>query len=183
MSSKAVRQCSADRPTRKSRSPCSTWLRPPAGRPADRPATPHRGESQSRTPPLPLGTACSSPCGGIRNRKRPARPAPGRPENRTPPAVRKSLHVQKTSVTCLRQRFWLRLDLCLGQQNSQLRHRDHRQEADKQEEQESKQAECPGKGHVVPARGLVSAPRGRQIIARQAGDNNHETLKPHARVH
>src|SRR6202012_4059424 len=87
------------------------------------------------------------------------------------------------SVTSLMRGFRRMLHLGLRQQNAQLRHGNHGQEANEQEEKKCEEAKRADKRPVVPAGRLVGAPRGRQEVTVEAGYVNPEALKPHSGIH
>src|SRR5581483_2099036 len=59
---------------------------------------------------------------------------------------------------------------------------DRRKQPDKQEHEQQEESKGSYEGCPVPAGRYVSAPGGRQEVARQAHDHNHKALEPHAAV-
>ena len=70
----------------------------------------------------------------------------------------------------------------LGRNRLELGHRHDGQEANKEEEQDGEYPEGPEEGEDFHDRRTVVTPAGRKEVTSQRGDDDHETLEPHAHV-
>src|SRR5438874_1477734 len=76
-----------------------------------------------------------------------------------------------------------RLRLLLVQDFLGLEDRDHREHTDDQQERHHEQPDRSKIGRPVPERRGVTAPRGDEEVAVEAGDQDHVALEPHADDH